>query len=345
MQDKDLSESPETLQAQCHVDALVGDDEACVDEPGSHLTALTLPPESLPERADKALARLCSHLSRTQVQRAFEAGQVWLQGKPLLRHTTVVAGDVITWVPPQLPSTAVDPVAMDLVILYEDKHLIAIDKPAGLVVHPGAGVVGPTLVSGVLHHTALSPLGGALRPGIVHRLDKDTTGVMVFAKSDAAYLGLIQAFAQREVAKIYMALVAGATELLGGSIRESIGRHTRVRTQMTLHEKGRPAHTDWMVQQRLGHYTWLRCLPHTGRTHQIRVHLAQALGCPIVGDTVYGYRHAARAPFAQPRTLLHATELQLAHPVTLAPLHLRSPLPSDFMHVIEACQKHAAGVE
>jgi 23S rRNA pseudouridine1911/1915/1917 synthase len=223
-------------------------------------------------------------------------------------------------------------------ILFEDEHLLAIDKPAGMVVHPGAGTREDTLVHALLAHCAgsLSGIGGVERPGIVHRLDRETSGVILVAKSDAAHRALAKAFASRDVVKEYLALVAGVPHLASGSIKKAIARHPTKRHRMaTPTEGGRPSHTDWRVEKSWPpHASLLRCRIHTGRTHQVRVHLSSDRH-PLLGDPIYGFK-PGQFPFAVPRVMLHAARIAIAHPVTGAALEIRAPMPEDFKTAMAA---------
>jgi len=218
-----------------------------------------------------------------------------------------------------------------LEVLFEDKHLIVINKPAGMVVHPGVGTGDDTLVHALLAHCAgsLSGIGGVERPGIVHRLDKETTGVLVVAKNDAAHRALADQFATRALQKEYLALVSGSPKGDSGTIDRAIARHPVHRHRMTVGEGGRPSRTDWTVEERFGTKAALvRCRIHTGRTHQIRVHM-KSLGHPLLGDATYGWKQASGLP-KPPRVMLHAEHLGFAHPVNGKTMDIRAPLPVDF---------------
>lgn len=292
---------------------------------------ITVPPESAGQRVDKALTTALADWSRQRLGALFDEGAVLLNGKPVAKKIKVAEGDVIAVILPELPSTKVEPMEVPLAILFEDEHLVAVCKPSGLVTHPGAGVVPPTLCHALLHHTGgeLARAGGEERPGVVHRLDKDTTGVIVFAKNDAAYLALVQAFSQRNTKKEYLAIVAGSPQLEAGSILEPIERDLHHRTRMCVREDGKPAHTDWRVVERLGErHCLIRCRIHTGRTHQIRVHLSH-LGMPLLGDSTYGYRPRHGEAWPE-RFFLHALRLELPHPVSGETLILESAIPAAF---------------
>lgn len=292
------------------------------------------------QRADKVLAVACPQFSRERLQESFEAGVVFLEGqsRPLPKKARLNEGDVLRFTLPQPIVTAVHPVAMPLEILYEDADLVAVNKPVGLVVHPGAGVAdAATLAHGLLHHCGgtLAMAGGAERPGIVHRLDRDTSGVIVLAKTDAAYYALVKSFAERNTRKIYWALVRRGPAEEAGSIRLPIGRHPSARHKMAVREDGRAAHTDWRVLERFaGGWALVECHIHTGRTHQIRVHLSQ-MGSPVWGDVTYGFRPLAGDAKVPQQFLLHARELELPHPLCGQPLLLRAEPSAHFAAHLE----------
>jgi 23S rRNA pseudouridine1911/1915/1917 synthase len=303
-----------------------------------------VPPDEIRVRADKALARAFPEHSRSALQRAFAADLVLRNGQVLGQDEFVSGGDAIVFSLPEVVPSDLKPRTIALDILFEDRHLLALNKAPGMVVHPGAGTGGDTLVHALLAHCAgkLSGIGGVERPGIVHRLDRDTSGVILAAKTDAAHRGLAEQFAARSVHKEYLALVSGATALLSGSIRKPIGRNPHQRHKMAVLEDpgaGRDAHTDWQVVERFGKVaTLLRCTIHTGRTHQIRVHL-KSLGHALLGDKLYGFKPDPRLPVIPDRVMLHAEHLVLTHPVTGKPLDLRAKPPKDFMAVMKALQR------
>jgi 23S rRNA pseudouridine1911/1915/1917 synthase len=284
------------------------------------------------ERVDKWIAERAPELSRAQVQRLIEAGRVTVDGvvpKPSYRLST--GETVVVRVPPPEPvELAPEPIPLDVV--YEDRDLIVVNKPAGLVVHPAAGHSHGTLVHAILAHCPdLAGVGGVLRPGIVHRLDRDTSGLIVIAKNDAAQLALQRQFKSRTVEKVYLALVEGLPSPAQGRIDASIGRDSRHRQQMAVvAQGGRAAQTDYRVVEALGDYALLEIRPHTGRTHQIRVHLA-ALGYPVAGDRVYGRRHQ---PDSFDRQLLHAWRLTFALPSSGERRTFTTPLPPDLRAVL-----------
>ncbi len=289
-------------------------------------------PDGAPaERGDKLLARHLADFSRAELQRIFEAGRVTRGDEILTQKTRLQAGDELEILPLPQVETAIEPADIPLDVLFEDAHLIAIDKPAGMVTHPGNGTGADTLVHALLHHcgTQLSPVGAPERPGIVHRLDKETSGVIVVAKTAAAHHALAEQFQSRRTYKEYLAIASGIPTLASGSIKEPIGRHPTQRTRMAITPGGRHAHTDWRLENPLGeHAARLRCIIHTGRTHQIRVHLKH-LGHPILGDPTYG-RNQPNCPPA-PRVMLHAHVLEIDHPKTGERLRFTAEPPADFL--------------
>jgi 23S rRNA pseudouridine1911/1915/1917 synthase len=309
-------------------------------------TLHTVPGEVRHARADKALATAFPDHSRVAFQRAFDAGRVTLGGRPIRRSATVHAGDVLTFSFPEVKPNELRAVDIRLDVLFEDKWLLAINKPAGMVVHPGAGTREDTLVHALLAHCAgsLSGIGGVERPGIVHRLDRETSGVIIVAKTDQAHRELAKQFAARTVVKEYLALVVGVPRLMSGTIRKAIGRNVRQRHKMAVVEEGhggRASWTDWSIVERFGDLAALvTCTLHTGRTHQIRVHLA-SMGHPLLGDAAYGWKANARMGSQPVRVMLHAGHLVLKHPGTGKILDLRAPIPADFKTQIESLKRVA----
>ena len=278
-------------------------------------------------RLDRFLAGAAGDFSRARIQDLIKSGHVSLNGSTAKASVHVRAGDeVVLDEPPPAPTeTLPEEIALD--VLYEDSDLIVINKPAGLVVHPAAGHWSGTLVNALLHHCHdLSGIGGEQRPGIVHRLDRETSGCLVAAKNDAAHQALVRQFSGREVTKIYLALAAGKLARLSGTIETTIGRHPVQRKKMAVlpADRGRAAKTTYRVLRELPAGTLVECTLHTGRTHQIRVHFKH-LGHPLLGDALYG----RRAGFA--RQMLHAWRLGLAHPRTGERLNFESPIPPDFV--------------
>jgi 23S rRNA pseudouridine1911/1915/1917 synthase len=302
-------------------------------------------PEALRHaRADKALATAFPEHSRVAFQRAFDAGLVALRGKPIERSATVHGGDVLEFSFPEVKSNELRAVRIKLDVLFEDKWLLAINKPAGMVVHPGAGTREDTLVHALLAHCAgtLSGIGGVERPGIVHRLDRETSGVIIVAKNDQAHRELAKQFAARTVVKEYLALVAGVPRLMSGTILKPIGRNVRHRHKMAVVEEGhggRSSWTDWTLVERYGDMAALvSCTLHTGRTHQIRVHMS-SLGHSLLGDAAYGWKANSRMKRQPNRVMLHAARLSLRHPKTGRILDLQAPLPPDFKAQVKALKE------
>jgi 23S rRNA pseudouridine1911/1915/1917 synthase len=296
-------------------------------------------------RADKALATAFPEHSRTALQRAFDAGRVTLRGAAIKRDHGVAGGDVLEFSFPDVVPMELKAVDIPLDVIFEDKHMLALNKAAGMIVHPGAATGEDTLVHALLSHCAdtLSGIGGVERPGIVHRLDKDTTGVIVVAKTDKAHRALADQFATRSLKKEYLALVAGVPQLLSGTIDRAISRHPTHRHRMTIGEGGKPARTAWERVEVFGLISaLLRCQIFTGRTHQIRVHL-KSLGHPILGDSLYGWKPDARLAKQPGRVMLHAEHLVLTHPISGKELDLRAPLPKDFQMMIKELRKAAKG--
>ena len=288
-------------------------------------------------RVDKALAGRFKDLSRSRIHGLIDAGRVRLNGEPPKPSATLRRGDTLSIViPPPIPST-LSPERGELTILYEDEALLVVSKAAGVVVHPGAGATHGTLAAFLLEHCGeLSQIGGVTRPGIVHRLDKGTSGLLVVAKNDQAHRGLSAQFKARTVTKVYTAICLGTPRPAQGTIRLPLGRDPRHRQRMAVVENGRTAHTDYEVTETLGAASLVRLTLHTGRTHQIRVHMA-SVGCPLVGDLTYGAAAvAARAPQASralllefSRPALHAQTLGFDHPVTGESMRFEEPWPRD----------------
>ena len=306
------------------------------EEPGEY--SFEVPQEMDRVRADKVLATQLPALSRSRVQKLFDEGLVYRDDDALDKGDRLFAGDSLSYEIPELRPAELRPVDIPLSVLYEDKSMIAVDKAPGMVVHPGAGTGEDTLVHALLFHCKgkLAGIGGEERPGIVHRLDKETSGVIVSAKSDAAFLALTRAFSQRQTHKKYLALVSGSPTMEAGHIDAPIGRHHSARQKMCVREGGREAQSDWEVVERFGKTaTLLAVVIHTGRTHQVRVHLSH-IGLPLAGDELYGF-HSNKWPESVPvpRILLHAWQLEIPHPVKKTPLQLEAPIPQDLTDTME----------
>ena len=284
-------------------------------------------------RLDQFLARELPQFSRARLQKLIRNQNITLNGSPARPSDAVRVDDRIevNEPPPEKIDSLPEDIALD--VLYQDADLIVINKPAGLVVHPGAGQREHTLVNALLFHfPKLSGIGGKERPGIVHRLDKDTTGCLVVARNDQAHRSLSEQFASRGVEKIYLALVAGKLGKPTGTIEEKIGRHPVHRQRMSAGlSRGRAAKTDYRVLSSSDEMSLVECRLHSGRTHQIRVHLHH-LGHPVLGDKVYGGRFAKSFS----RQMLHAWKLAFRHPVTDEWKHFKAPLPGDFENAAAA---------
>lgn len=329
----------DTVEDQLDDDALDGD--APEVGAGEDLTA-ALPDSLAGQRLDKVLAPLFPDLSRARLQALIGEGRLSLDGQPITDASRKArAGTYVLSVPPPAPADP-EPEAIPLSILYEDEHLIVVDKAAGMAVHPAPGTPNGTLVNALLHHcgASLSGIGGVARPGIVHRLDKDTSGVMVAAKSDVAHQGLSKLFATHDIDRLYVALTRGAPSPASGTIDTQLGRSPGDRKKMAvLKSGGRRAITHYRVEAAFGPQdkplaARVACRLETGRTHQIRVHMASK-GSPCLGDPVYGASQAAGpvreqvAAAGLKRQALHAALLGFVHPVTGQTLRFETPLPPD----------------
>ncbi len=292
---------------------------------------------SLPaERLDTFLRRQFPAASRGAIQRLIEQGHIRVDGRTVKPTHSPRAGEVVVVEWPEARPAEAQPEDLPLDILFEDDALLVLNKPADLVVHPAAGHEGHTLVNALLHHCAgrLSGIGGVARPGIVHRLDQETSGCMVVAKNDDTHLALSAQFAGRQVEKIYHAIVCGTLPREEGRICAAIARHPSHRKRMAVQDdKGREARTSYRVLERLREATLVEAMLHTGRTHQIRVHF-QFIGHPLAGDDTYGQRQSRRLEeltgYAAPRVMLHANTLGFIHPRSGKRLKFEAPWPEDF---------------
>ena len=294
---------------------------------------MTLRLESSGERLDAALARLVPALSRSQAQRLLAQGLVTANGKPLKKNEKSTAGMVLELTLPEAQETDLPAQEIPLDIRYEDSDVIVINKPKGLVVHPAPGHPDGTVVNALLHHCgdSLSGIGGEKRPGIVHRIDKDTSGLLIAAKNDAAHAHLSAQLKDHSLARTYECIVCGNLKEDSGTIDAPIGRHPTDRKKMAVTEKNsRNAVTHWEVIARYRGYTHVRCKLETGRTHQIRVHMAH-IGHPLLGDMVYGAGKPEKGLEGQ---CLHARTLKFIHPRTGEHMELTSPLPEYFTAVL-----------
>src|SRR5947199_5354423 len=283
-------------------------------------------------RIDRHLVTALPELSRSRIQQLIRSGSIRLNGAITRPNELVRAGDQIELTNPPPEKIETKPEAIPLEILFEDDDLIVIDKPAGMTVHPGAGHREHTLVNALLHHcSTLSGIGGKERPGIVHRLDKETSGCLVAAKNDVAHRELSKQFTARTVEKIYLALVAGKLRKEKGIIENKIGRHPVHRQRMSVNSRrGRAAKTEYRVLRSSEQASLVECTLHSGRTHQIRVHLHH-LGNPVLGDKIYAPRLAK--DFS--RQMLHAWKLEFRHPRTEEWKSFEAPLPDDFAAAIK----------
>ena len=300
--------------------------------------------KSLPlERLDAFLKSQLPRVSRGILQSMIEDGDIVVNDEVVKPTYSPRAGDEIKISWPEPISCRAEPEAMNLDVIFEDEHIVAINKPAGLVVHPAAGHHGGTLVNGLLHHCKgqLSGIAGVVRPGIVHRLDMDTSGCIVVAKTNEAHMSLAAQFEERTTKKVYRAIICGELAHESGEIQVGIARHPTHRKRMAATESGnaRDAWTSFKIVERLKSSTHVECLLHTGRTHQIRVHF-QYIGHPLVGDSVYGSKQNARLKnltrYAATRQMLHAWKLSIAHPITQEKLNLEAPFPEDFQKALTA---------
>ncbi len=287
------------------------------------------------ERLDKWLARQLPGYSRTEIQRWIKEGLVRVNGRASKPGYKLEPGDVVEVdVPAPVPYEGVKPEPIPLNVLYEDEDVIVIDKPAGMVVHPAPGHASGTLVNALLYHFPdLEGIGGVERPGIVHRLDKDTSGLILVAKNSRAHRELQRQFKAREIEKAYLALVEGHLQPKVGRIEAPIGRDKRHRKRMAVVRGGREAITEYTVIAYYGDYTLVEVRPLTGRTHQIRVHFA-FIGHPLAGDTVYGRRKQKLKPWLR-RHFLHAHRIRFRLPRTGQWVEFTSPLPEDLQHILD----------
>lgn len=285
------------------------------------------------ERIDALLARLVPELTRSAAQRLLEEGLVTLGGVPVKKNRRTEPGEVYAALLPEPELPEPEPQDIPLYIVYEDADVVVVNKPRGMVVHPAPGHPDGTLVNALLWHCgdSLSGVGGERRPGIVHRIDKDTSGLIIAAKNDYAHLALSAQLADRSLSRVYEAVARGEFREEAGTVDAPIGRHPTERKRMAVTERGsRPAVTHWEVIARYRGWTHIRCRLETGRTHQIRVHMAY-IGHPLLGDMVYGAKKPERGLEGQ---CLHARELKFLHPRTGEAIHLSTELPEYFQQVL-----------
>jgi 23S rRNA pseudouridine1911/1915/1917 synthase len=286
-------------------------------------------PACAKKRLDVFLTEVQAEITRSYIKKLIESERVTVNGAAAKAHYKLKEGDSVEVEVPDPEPLEVKPEAIPLDIVYEDASLIVINKPPGMVVHPAPGHSGGTLVNALLHYCDdLAGIGGVERPGIVHRLDKDTSGLIVAAKTETCMQSLTRQFKERDIRKVYLALAKGTFESKTGEIDVPIGRHKTHRKKMSTHTSaGREAQTRYEVIRQLDGYAYVQLFPRTGRTHQLRVHLA-SIGHPILGDRLYGGTLGPGLPQIE-RQALHAYRLELTHPVTESLLQLESPLPSD----------------
>lgn len=312
----------------------------------SSRTEIVVIEKTLPgERLDVYLRTRFPAVSRGALQRLLEEGYIRVDGRTVKPTHTPRAGEKVEVQWPEARSAVARPEEMALEMLYEDEGLLVLNKPSGLVVHPAAGHEEHTLVNALLHHCAgqLSGIGGVARPGIVHRLDKETSGCLVVAKTDETHVALSAQFAGRSVRKLYQAIVCGEMQRERGEIRAAIARHPSHRKRMAVDDEfGREARTTYRVMERLRFATLVEATLHTGRTHQIRVHF-QFLGFPLVGDATYGNRQNQHLTdltgYTAPRQMLHAFQLSFIHPRTGRRVSFEAPRPADFQEAVAALHR------
>ena len=299
---------------------------------------MTLYADIQAERLDAFLARSVDGLSRSGAQKLLEEGCVLLCGKPGKKNDKLNIGDTVEVTLPEPKAVDIAPTPMELEIIYEDEDVLVINKPKGLVVHPAAGHQDDTLVNGLLYAKgdSLSGINGQLRPGIVHRIDKDTSGLLAVAKNDLAHVVLASQLKDHTMARTYEAIVCGSLKEDSGTVDAPIGRHPSDRKKMCVTQRNsKEAVTHWEVVRRYRGYTHVRCRLETGRTHQIRVHMAH-IGHPILGDTVYGRK---KPELGQSSQVLHAGILCFQHPRDQRPVMVMAPLPDYFQAVVEKLEK------
>lgn len=286
-------------------------------------------------RIDKVLTELNEDTSRSQIQSWIKDGYVLVNGKQVKTNYKCQTNDVIEWSIPEIKPLEIEPENILLDIVYEDEHLLVVNKPKGMVVHPSPGHESGTLVHALLYHCDdLSGINGVERPGIVHRIDKDTSGLLVVAKNDKAHIGLSEQFANREVERKYVALVHGEIPHETGMIDAPIGRDPKNRQRMAVVDNGKPAITHFNVLERYPEYTYIECRLETGRTHQIRVHM-RYIEFPLVGDPLYGPRKTMDLG----GQALHAISIGFIHPITKEEMTFDSEIPAYFQDTLDLIEK------
>ena len=298
------------------------------------MTILTRTADQSGERADAFLARTMEELTRSAAQRLLEDGAVTLNGRPLKKNYKTTPGDVLEVMLPDPEPVDVVPQNIPLDVVYEDSDVIVINKPVGMVVHPAPGHPDGTLVNALLYHCGdtLSGINGELRPGIVHRIDRDTSGLIIAAKNDKSHLALAEQLQDHSLARVYEAIAVGGFREDSGTVNAPIGRHPVDRKRMAIDPRnGRHAVTHWSVLERFSGYTHIQCRLETGRTHQIRVHMA-SISHPLLGDVVYGNKKPYAGLAGQ---CLHARKLKFIHPSTKQLVEVECPLPDWFENTLK----------
>ena len=287
---------------------------------------LTVPSLYSNERVDKVIAKEVPEITRSYIQKLIKDDRVKVNGKQVKTNYKLKHDDKILILLPEMKEAKALPEDIKLDVAYEDKDLIVVNKPQGMVTHPASGVYTGTLVNAVLHHCkdSLSGINGVMRPGIVHRLDKETSGLIIVCKNDKAHTEIANQIQERKLKRQYLAIVHGKMEYDAGKINRPIGRDKIHREKMTVTQKGRNAITHWKILKRFGKYTFIECTLETGRTHQIRVHMA-SLGHPVVGDKTYGKKNDISK-----RMMLHAYKLVFKHPTKRKEIILKTEIPERF---------------
>lgn len=299
---------------------------------------LKMKPEYTGQRVDRQLSELMPELSRSYIQKLLKEGMVLANGKPVKANYKLNGKEELTVTIPDAAELDIEPENIPLDILYEDEDLLVVNKPKGMVVHPAAGHYSGTLVNALMYHCGrdLSGINGVLRPGIVHRIDKDTTGSVIACKNDKAHRCIAEQLKEHSINRRYRAICFGELNQEEGTIDQPIGRHPNDRKKMAVnHQNGKRAVTHYRVLQRFQGYTYIECVLETGRTHQIRVHMA-SIGHPLLGDEVYSNR---KSPFKLQGQTLHAKTLGFIHPTTGEYLEIDAPLPEYFEHLLTVLEK------
>ena len=294
---------------------------------------LKMKPEYTGQRVDRQLSELMPELSRSYIQKLLKEGMVLANGKPVKANYKLNGKEELTVTIPDAAEPDIEPENIPLDILYEDEDLLVVNKPKGMVVHPAAGHYSGTLVNALMYHchAHLSGINGVLRPGIVHRIDRDTTGSLLVCKTDLAHRAIAEQLKEHSITRRYHAVVYGNFREYEGTVDKEIGRHPVDRKKMSTHSSsGRRAVTHYHVLERFGKYTYIECELETGRTHQIRVHMS-SIGHPILGDSVYG---PAKSPFTLQGQTLHAKILGIHHPTTGKYMEFDAPLPEYFVRLL-----------